>query len=126
MAVAGLWVNVGIAMSANDAMVNTPLTTAHLVPTRSLSAPGPSLHPEENAVDVNYKVALQVAAASCVNRVSCPLTVPCSTVVFIGVDSQQKIRLPQISCSFNDSCSSALQQRGHSKTSIVKMQVSEK
>jgi len=40
--VAGLWVNVGIVMSVNDAMVNTPLPTAPFEPT---SAPGPSLHP---------------------------------------------------------------------------------
>ena len=59
--VAGLWVNVGIVMSANDAMVNTPLPTGPFEPTRGLSAPGPSLHSGENAVGVNYKVALQVA-----------------------------------------------------------------
>ena len=90
--VAGLWVNVGIVMSANDAMV---------------SAPGPSLHPGENAVGVNCKVALQVAAPSCVNSVSSSLIVPCSAFAFIDVDSQQKIGLPRISCSFNDSCLSA-------------------
>ena len=59
--VAGLWVNVGIVMSANDAMVNTPLPTAPFEPTRGLSAPGPSLHSGEKVVGVNYKVALQVA-----------------------------------------------------------------
>ena len=99
----GLWVNVGIVMSANDAMVNTPLPTAPFEPTRGLSPPGPSLHP-----GVNNMVALQVAAPSCVNSVNSSLTVPCSTFAFIDVDSQQKIGLPQISCSFNDSCSSAL------------------
>ena len=105
--VAGLWVNVGIVMSANDAMINTPLPTAPFEPTRCLSAPGPSLHPGENAVGVNYKVALQVAAPSCVNSVSSSFIVPCSAFAFIGVDSQQKIGLPRISCSFNDSCLSA-------------------
>lgn len=54
---AGLWVNVGIVISANDAMVNIHLPTAPCEPTR-----GPSLHPGENAVCVNNKVALQVAA----------------------------------------------------------------
>ena len=107
MPVAGLWVNVGIVMSANDAMVNTPLPTAPFEPTRGLSATVPSLHPGENAVGVNYKFAMQVAAPSCVNSVSRSLTVPCSTFAFTGVDSQQKIGLPRISCSFNDSCSSA-------------------
>ena len=43
--VTGLWVNVGIVMSAKDAMVNTPLPTAPFEPTRGLRAPGPSLHP---------------------------------------------------------------------------------
>ena len=42
--VPGLWVNVGIVMSANDAMVNTPLPTAPFEPIRGLSATGPSLH----------------------------------------------------------------------------------
>ena len=60
--VTGLWVNLGIVMSANDAMINTPLPTAPFEPTRRLSSPGPSLHPGKNAVGVNYKVALQVAA----------------------------------------------------------------
>ena len=36
------------------------------------------------------------------------MTVPCSTLALTGVDSQQKIGLPRISCSFNDSCSSSL------------------
>ena len=36
------------------------------------------------------------------------MTVRCSTFAFNGVDSQQKIGRPRISCSFNDSCSSAL------------------
>ena len=53
-------------------------------------------------------VALQVAAPSCVNSVSSFLTVPCSTFAFTDVDSQQTIVLPQIFCSFNDSCWSAL------------------
>ena len=44
----------------------------------------------------------------CVNSVSSSLTVPCSTLAFTGVDSQQKIGLTRISCSFNSSCSSAL------------------
>ena len=44
---------------------------------------------------------------SCVNSVSSSLIVPCSAFAFIGVDSQQKIGLPRISCSFNDSCLSA-------------------
>ena len=61
--VTGLWVNVGIVMSAKDAMVNTPLSTVPFEPTRGLSAPGPSLHPGENGVGVK-KVALQVAAPS--------------------------------------------------------------
>ena len=56
---------------------------------------------------MNYKVALQVAAPSCVNSDRSSFTVPCFTYVFIGVASQQKIGLPRISCSFNDSCSSA-------------------
>ena len=38
---AGLWVNVGIVMSAKDTMVNTPLPTAPFKPTRGLSVPGP-------------------------------------------------------------------------------------
>ena len=108
MPFAGLWVNVGMVMSANNAMVNTPLPSAPFQPTRGLSAPGPSIHLGENAVGVNNKVALQVAAPSCVNSVSSSLTVPCSTLAFTGVDSQQKIGLPRISCSFNSSCSSAL------------------
>ena len=49
--VAGLWVNVGIVMSANDAMVNTPLPAAPFEPTVGLSA-------RENAVGVNNNVAL--------------------------------------------------------------------
>ena len=102
--VTGLWVNVGIVMSAKDAMVNTPLSTVPFEPTRGLGAPGPSLHPGENAVGVN-KVALQVAAPSYVNTVSSSLTVPCSTFAFTGVDSQQK---PGLNLFFNDSCSSAL------------------
>ena len=84
-----------------------PLTNCSFEPTRGLSATVPSLHPGENAVGVNYKFAMQVAAPSCVNSVSRSLTVPCSTFAFTGVDSQQKIGLPRISCSFNDSCSSA-------------------
>ena len=102
--VTGLWVNVGIVMSAKDAMVNTPLSTVPFEPPRGLGAPGPSLHPGENAVGVN-KVALQVAAPSYVNTVSSSLTVPCSTFAFTGVDSQQKTGL---NFFFNDSCSSAL------------------
>ena len=105
--VAGLWVDVAIVMSANDAMVNTPLPTAPFEPTRGLSAPGPSLHPGENAVGVNYKVAVQVTAPSCVNSVSSSLIVPCSTFTFTGVDSQQKIGLPRISCCFNDSAAAS-------------------
>ena len=35
--VTGLWVIVGIIMSANDAMVNTLLPTAPLEPTRGLA-----------------------------------------------------------------------------------------
>jgi len=62
----------------------------------------------ENAVGVNNKVALQITAPCYVNSVSSSLTVPCSTFALTGVDSQQKIGLPRISCSFNDSCSSAL------------------
>ena len=50
---------------------------------------------------------MQVAASSCVNSVNSSLTVPRSTFAFIGVDSQQKIRLPRIFCAFNDSCPSA-------------------
>ena len=88
-------------------MVSTRLPTAPFEPKRGLSASSPSLHPGENAVGVNYKVALRVAAPSCVNSVSGSLTIPCSTFGFIGVDSQQKIGPPRISCSFNDSCSSA-------------------
>ena len=107
MPVAGLWVDVAIVMSANDAMVNTPLPTAPFEPTRGLSAPGPSLHPGENAVGVNYKVAVQVTAPSCVNSVSSSLIVPCSTFTFTGVDSQQKIGLPRISCCFNDSAAAS-------------------
>ena len=49
--VAGLWVNVGIVMSANDVMVNTPLPAAPFEPTGGLSAC-------ENAVGVNNNVAL--------------------------------------------------------------------
>ena len=59
---AGLWLNVGIVMSVNDVTVNTYLPTAPFEPTRGLSAPGPSLHLGENAVGINNKVALQVAA----------------------------------------------------------------
>ena len=95
--VTGLWVNVGIVMSAKDAMVNTPLPTVPFAPTTGLSAPGLSLHPGENTVGVN-KVVLQVAAPSYVNTVSSSLTVPCSTFAFTGVDSQQKIGLRWI-CS---------------------------
>ena len=36
------------------------------------------------------------------------MTALCSTVALTGVDSQQKIGLPRISCSFNDYCSSPL------------------
>ena len=36
------------------------------------------------------------------------MTAHCFTVALTGVDSQQKIGLPRISCSFNDSCSSPL------------------
>ena len=71
------------------------------------SVPDPSLHPGENAVGVNNKVAFQVAASSCVNSVNSSLIVPRSTFAFIGVDSQQKIGLPQIFRVFNDSCPSA-------------------
>ena len=88
-------------------MVNTPLPTALFEPTRGLSVPDPSLHPGENAVGVNNKVALQVAAPSCVNSVNSLLTVPRSTFAFIGVYSQQKIGLPRIFRAFNDSCPSA-------------------
>ena len=105
--VAGVWVNVGTVTFANDAMVNIPLPTAPFEPTRGLSVPDPSLHPGENAVGVNDKVALQVAAPSCVNSVNSSLTVPRSTLAFIGVDSQQKIGLPRIFRAFNDSCPSA-------------------
>ena len=105
--VAGLWVNVGTVMFANDAMVNTPLLTAPFEPTRSLSVPDTSLHPGENAVGVNNKVALQVAAPSRVNSVNSSLTVPRSTFAFIGVDSLQKIGLSRIFRAFNDSCPSA-------------------
>ena len=49
-----------------------------------------------------------MAAPSFVNNVSSSLTVPCTLFAFTDVDSQQKIGLPQISCSFNDSCSPAL------------------
>ena len=82
------------------------LTNRPFKPTRGLSAPGPSLHPGENAVGVNYKVAVQVAAPSCVNSVSSSLIVPCSTFAFTGVDSQQKIGLPRISY-FNDSAAAS-------------------
>ena len=105
--VAGLWINVGTVMFANDAMVNTPLPTAPFEPTRGLGVPDHSLHPGENAVSINNKVALQVAAPSCVNSVNSSLTVPRSTFAFIGVDSQQKIGLPRIFRAFNDSCPSA-------------------
>ena len=88
-------------------MVNTPLPTALFEPTRGLRVPDPSLHPGENAVGVNNKVALQVAAPSCVNSVNSLLTVPRSTFAFIGVYSQQKIGLPRIFRAFNDSCPSA-------------------
>ena len=71
--VAGLWVNVGTVMFANDAMVNTPWPTAPFEPNRGLSIPIPSLHLGENAVGVNNKVALQVATPSCVNSVDCSL-----------------------------------------------------
>ena len=103
--VTGLWVNVGIVMSAKDAMVNTPLPTVPFEPTRGLSAPGPSLHPGENTVGVN-KVVLQVAAPSYVNTVSSSLTVPFSTFAFTGVDSQQKKGLHWI-------CSSMIPARLH-------------
>ena len=107
MPVAGLWVNVGTVMFANAAMVNTPLPTAPFEPTRGFSVPDPSLHPGENAVGVNNKVAFQVAASSCVNSVNSSLTVPRSTFAFIGVESQQKIGLSRIFRAFNDSCPSA-------------------
>ena len=61
----------------------------------------------ENADGVNNKVALQVAAPSCVNNVNSSLTVPRSIFAFIGVDSQQKVGLPRLFRAFNDSCSSA-------------------
>ena len=48
-----------------------------------------------------------MAASSCVNSVNSSLIVPRSTFAFIGVDSQQKIGLPQIFRVFNDSCPSA-------------------
>ena len=105
--VAGLWVNVGTVMFANDAMVNTPLPTAPFEPTRGLSVPDPSLHPGENAIGVNNKVALQVAAPSCVNSVNSSFTVPRSTFAFISVDSQQKIGLPRTFRAFSDSGPSA-------------------
>ena len=93
-------------MYTNDVMVNTPLPTAPFERTRGLSVPGLSLHLGENTVGSN-KVASQVAARSCANNVSSSLTVPCSTIAFPGVDSQQKIGMPPI-FSFTDSCSSAL------------------
>ena len=51
-------------------------STAPFEHTRDLCAPAPSLHPGENAVGINNKVALQVAAPSCVNSISNSLTVP--------------------------------------------------
>ena len=44
-----------------------------------------------------------MAALSCVNSVNSSLTVPCSTFAFIGVASQQKVGLPQLFHTFNDS-----------------------
>ena len=105
--VTGLWVNVGTVMFANDAMVNTPCPTAPFEPTRGLSVPVPSLHPGKNVVVISNKVALQVAASSCVNSVNSSLTVPHSTFAFIGVDSQQKVGLPRLFRAFNDPCPSA-------------------
>ena len=61
----------------------------------------------KNAVGVSNKVALQEAAPSCVNSVNSSLTVPRSSFAFIGVDSQQKIGLPRLFRTFNDSCPSA-------------------
>ena len=75
---AGLWVNVGVVISAKDAMVNTPLPTAPFKPTRGLSVPGPWGKTQS------------------------------ASTMLTGVDSQQKIGLPRSSCSFNDSYSSAL------------------
>ena len=105
--VAGLWVNVGTIMFANDAMVNTPWPTAPCEPNRGLGIPIPSLHLGENAVGVSNKVALQVATPSFVNSVNSLLTVPRSTFPFIGVDSQQRVGLPRLFHAFNDSCPSA-------------------
>ena len=102
---AGLWVNVGIVMSAKDAMVNTTLTNCTF---QAYKGSQRSRSLGENAVGVNNKVALQITAPSWVNSVSSSLTVPCSTFALTGVDSQKKIGLPRISCSFDDSCSSAL------------------
>ena len=48
-----------------------------------------------------------MAAPSCVNSVNSSLTVPHSSFGFIGVDSQQKVGLPQIFRAFNDACPSA-------------------
>ena len=48
-----------------------------------------------------------MAVPSCVNSVNSLLTVPRSTFVFIGVDSQQKVGVPQLFHAFNDSCLSA-------------------
>ena len=59
---AGLWVDVSIVMSVNDVMVNTHLPTAPFEPTRGLSAKAPSLRLGGNAVGINNKVSLQVAA----------------------------------------------------------------
>ena len=67
----------------------------------------PSLHPGKNVVVISNKVALQVAASSCVNSVNSSLTVPHSTFAFIGVDSQQKVGLPRLFRAFNDPCPSA-------------------
>ena len=95
MPFAGLWVNVGIVMSANNAMVDTPLPSAPSQPTRGLSAPGPSIHLGENAVGVNNKVALQVAAPSCVNSVSSSLTVPCSTLGSLVLIPSRRLDYPE-------------------------------
>ena len=41
------------------------------------------------------------------------MTVPCSTFAFIGVDSQQKVGLPQLFHAFNDSCPAASAPSSH-------------
>ena len=64
--------------------------------------------PQAGCLSIPQQGCLAGCSPPWVSSISSSLTVYCSTVALTGVDSQQKIRLPRISCSFNDSCSSPL------------------